>query len=155
MALAVKNLPASAGDVRDAGLVPESRRSAGGQHYNPLQYSCLENPMDRGAWRSTGSQRVEHNWSDFNKTHSFTYLKRPSQPVSFLPLPCPSLSWDLLRSQLTVTSSGLGVSYVLLQPLPSTCHLSHAVVITRIIAWIPGSAVCCSCLLSIHSPLLS
>ena len=56
MALAVKNLPASAGDVRDAGLVPESRRSAGGQHYNPLQYSCLENPMDRGAWRSIGLQ---------------------------------------------------------------------------------------------------
>ena len=47
MALVVKNPPDSAGDVRDAGLVP---RSPGGGHGNPLQYSCLENPMDRGAW---------------------------------------------------------------------------------------------------------
>ena len=46
----VKNLLASAGDIRDMGLVPGSGRSPGGAHGNPLQYSCLENPMDRGAW---------------------------------------------------------------------------------------------------------
>ena len=46
----VKNLPANAGDVRDAGLIPGLGRSAGGGHGNPLQYSCLENPRDRGAW---------------------------------------------------------------------------------------------------------
>ena len=48
--LVVNNLPANAGDIRDAGLVPESGRSPGEGHGNPLQYSCLENPMDRGAW---------------------------------------------------------------------------------------------------------
>ena len=46
----VKNLPAYAGDIRDVGWVPGSGRSPGGGHDNPFQYSCLENPMDRGAW---------------------------------------------------------------------------------------------------------
>ena len=50
MALLVKNLPANAGDVRDAGLIPGLERSSRGGHGNPLQYSCLENPMARGAW---------------------------------------------------------------------------------------------------------
>ena len=45
----VKNPPASAGDVRDTGLIPGSGRSPGGGNGNPPQYSCLENPMDRGA----------------------------------------------------------------------------------------------------------
>ena len=49
VALVVKNLPANA-DVREAGSIPGSGRSPGGGHGNPLQYSCLENPMDRGAW---------------------------------------------------------------------------------------------------------
>ena len=50
VALAVKNLPASAGDVGDLGSIPGSGRSPAGGHGNPLQYSCLENPMDRGGW---------------------------------------------------------------------------------------------------------
>ena len=49
----VKNLLANAGDIRDAGSIPGSGRSPGGGHSNPLQYSCLENPMDRGAWLAT------------------------------------------------------------------------------------------------------
>ena len=48
----VNNSPANSGDVRDANLIPESGRSPGGGHGNPLQYSCLENPMDRGAWQA-------------------------------------------------------------------------------------------------------
>ena len=48
--LVVKNLPTNAGDIRDMGLIPRSGRSPGEGHGNPLQYSCLENPMDRGAW---------------------------------------------------------------------------------------------------------
>ena len=48
-----KNLPASAGGIRDIGSIPGSGRSPGGGHGNPLQYSCLENPMDRGAWPAT------------------------------------------------------------------------------------------------------
>ena len=48
-----KNLPANAGDVRDAGSIPGSGRSPGGRYSNPLQYACLENPMDRGVWQAT------------------------------------------------------------------------------------------------------
>ena len=47
--LVVKNLPDSAGGIRDSGLIPGSGRSPGGGHSNPFQYSCLENAMDRGA----------------------------------------------------------------------------------------------------------
>ena len=53
VALVVKNLPANAGDIRDVVLIPGSGRSPGGGHGNPLQYSCLENPMVRGAWWAT------------------------------------------------------------------------------------------------------
>ena len=53
VAQTVKNPPANAGDLRDMGSVPGPGRSPGGGHGNPLQYSCLENPMDRGAWRAT------------------------------------------------------------------------------------------------------
>ena len=47
----VKNSPVNAGDIRDVGLIPGTGRSLEGGDGNPLQYSCLENPMDRGAWR--------------------------------------------------------------------------------------------------------
>ena len=53
MVLVVKNPPTSAGDLRDAGSISGSGRSPGGGHGNPLQYSCLENPLDRGAWQAT------------------------------------------------------------------------------------------------------
>ena len=48
--LVVKNLPANAGDLRDTGSIPGSGRTPGERHGNPLQYSCLENPMEGGAW---------------------------------------------------------------------------------------------------------
>ena len=63
MALTVKNLPANAGDIRDVentGSIPGSERSPGGGHGNPLHDSCLEDPMDRGAWRAA-HQRVAKN----------------------------------------------------------------------------------------------
>ena len=53
MVLLVKNLPANAGDTRDVSPIPGSGRSPGGWHGSPLQDSCLENPMDRGAWQAT------------------------------------------------------------------------------------------------------
>ena len=53
MALVVKNPIANAGDIRDAGLIPGPGRSPGEGHGNLLQCSCLENPMDRGAWCAT------------------------------------------------------------------------------------------------------
>ena len=48
----VKNLPANAGDIEDEGSIFGLGRSPGGGHGNPLQYSCLENPMDRGLWKA-------------------------------------------------------------------------------------------------------
>ena len=62
MALVVRNSAANAGDVRYAGSIHGSGRSPVGEHGNPLQYSCLENPMDKGVWRAT-VHRVErkHN----------------------------------------------------------------------------------------------
>ena len=63
MALVVKNSPTSAQDVREVGLIPGLGRSPGEGNGNPLQYSCLENPMDRGAWWATahGVARVRHD----------------------------------------------------------------------------------------------
>ena len=51
--LVVKNPRANARDIRDVGLIPGSGRSPGGRHDDPLQYSCLGNPLDRGAWQAT------------------------------------------------------------------------------------------------------
>ena len=51
VALVVKKPPANAGDIREEGLMPGSGRSPSGGHANPLQYSCLGNPTDRGAWQ--------------------------------------------------------------------------------------------------------
>ena len=70
----VKNPPANAGDIRDTGSIPGLGRSTGGGHGNPLQYCCLENPMDRGAW-----------WAMFHRvTKSWTQLKR----LSMLSMQC-------------------------------------------------------------------
>ena len=55
----VKNPPTNEGDLRDKGLIPGSGRSPGGGHDNPLQYSCLENPMDRGAWWAIQSMKLQ------------------------------------------------------------------------------------------------
>ena len=82
VALVVKNLPANAnqGDVRDKSLIPWLGRSPGAGNGNPLQYSCLENPMDRGAWRPTV------HWV----AKSWTWLKRLSMRALPLPLfSCP------------------------------------------------------------------
>ena len=70
----VKNLPASAEDVREAGLIPGSGRSPGGGHGNPLQYSCPENPMDRGAWWATVHEvaKSQTPLNDRARTHTHT-----------------------------------------------------------------------------------
>ena len=64
----VKNPPANAGDIRDAGLIPGSGRSLGGGHGNPLQYSHLEHPMDRRAWQATVHRLTKE--SDMTKVTS-------------------------------------------------------------------------------------
>ena len=59
VALVVTSPPANAGNMTDTGLIPGSGRSPGEGHGNPLQYSCLENPMDREAWRATVHRAAE------------------------------------------------------------------------------------------------
>ena len=53
MVLVIKNLPVNMEDLRDSGSVPGLGRSPGERHGNPLQFSCLENPMNRGTWLAT------------------------------------------------------------------------------------------------------
>ena len=72
-----KESTCSAGDTGDSGSIPESGRSPGGGHGNPLQYSCLENLMNRGAWQAT-VRRVAKSWTQLKwlstHTHVLTYL---------------------------------------------------------------------------------
>ena len=68
--LVVKNPPANAGDIRDEGLTHGLGRSPGGEHGNPLQYSCLENPMDRGAWRAS----VFQSWTQLKQLIMHIYI---------------------------------------------------------------------------------
>ena len=85
VALVVKNPPASAGDVRDADSIPGLRRSTGEGNGNPLQYSCLENPTDRGAWWATV----------YRVSQSRTRLKQLAAPV------CRTANYICLASQGT------------------------------------------------------
>ena len=73
--LVVKNPSANAGDIRDAGSIPGLGRSLGVGNGTPLQYSCLENFMDRGAWQGT-IHGVAKNWTWLKQlsTHSFTLI---------------------------------------------------------------------------------
>ena len=66
VALAVKNPCANAGDVRDLGSISGLGRSPGGRHGNPLQYSCLENPMDRGTWQAA-VHGVTKSWTQLKQ----------------------------------------------------------------------------------------
>ena len=67
----VKNPPANAGDVRDLGSITGSGRSPGGGCGNPLQYSCLENPMDREAWQATVHVNAQ-SWTQLKQLSSLT-----------------------------------------------------------------------------------
>ena len=82
----VKNLPAKAGDIRDTGLTPGSGRSPGGGCDNPLQYSCLENPMDRGAWKAAvhGVAEGQTQLSNFTFTFHFHALEEMATHSSVL-----------------------------------------------------------------------
>ena len=71
VSLVVKNQAANAGDLRDMGSIPGSGRSPEGGHGNPLQYTCLENPMDRGAWWGT-ARGVAKGWTWLSDGHWLT-----------------------------------------------------------------------------------
>ena len=85
----LKNLPANAEDVRDMGLIPGLERSARGGCGNPLQYACLENPMDRGAWQAT-VHGVTQSWAQPKHLSMHAcVLKREgsmSKPEAYRPL---------------------------------------------------------------------
>ena len=67
----VKSPIANVGDIRDIGLIPGLGRDPGGGHGNPLQYSCLENPTDGGAWRATLHRVAKrHDWKDLACRHA-------------------------------------------------------------------------------------
>ena len=86
--LVVKNLPATAGDWRDMGLIAVLGRSPGGGHGDPLQYSCLENPVDREAWQAM-AHRVTKSWRWLKQLSAhaccFSLLNRKSLVWMFLP----------------------------------------------------------------------
>ena len=73
LVLVVKNPPANAGDIRDTGSIPGSGKSPGEGNGNPLQYSCLENPTERGAWWATVHQ--SWTWLKQLSMHAFLHLR--------------------------------------------------------------------------------
>ena len=73
-ALVVKNQLANSGDTRDAGLTPGSRRFPGGGDGNPFQHSCLEIPMDRGAWWATIHRFFTQSWTQLKRLSMHTYI---------------------------------------------------------------------------------
>ena len=78
----VKNLPTYVGDINDAGLIPVSERSPGGGHGNPLQYFCLENPVDRGAWWAIEHELTkELDTTEQLSVHAYAHFDFSSQKL--------------------------------------------------------------------------
>ena len=129
----VKNLAANAGGIRETRLIPGSGRSLGGGHGNPLQYSCLENPKDRGAWLATvhGFTKNQTLLSDLAhsnigtspwwKLYMFLWRRALQIPYERLPnefleprsLSNGSLPLELIRNGLETTLSHLGFKHFL------------------------------------------
>ena len=80
MVLVVKNLPANAGNVRDAGSIPGLGRFPGRGNGKSLQYPCLENTMERGAWQAT-MHREAKSWTRLEVTQHVVYRVLPSPTI--------------------------------------------------------------------------
>ena len=100
----VKNPPANAGDIRDVGLIPGSGRSLEGGHSNPLQYSCLENPMDRGAWWATvhGVTKSQTRLSDYHFHFLMTNLDSILKSITLLTKVCTVKSYGFFSSHVWI-----------------------------------------------------
>ena len=102
-----KNLPANAGDIREAGLIPRLGRSSGVGNGNPPQYSCLENSMDRGDWRaivhgvaeSDTNEATQHAWS-FLATLYFRFLNFNGDGTKRVSSPLRAFPWKLEKFSL-------------------------------------------------------
>ena len=97
-----KNSPANAGDVRNMGSIPGLGRSPEGRRGNPLQYSCLKNPMDRGAWRATvhGVAKSGTRLSDLAHVHAQSWTPEPAYQDQ---APC----WEECKCEWSMASSNI------------------------------------------------
>ena len=90
-----KNPPTDAGDIRDVSLIPKSEIPPRGGHGNPRQYSCLENPMDREAWRATAHE-VAKTERVHTRAHTHTdMLKVKVKATQLCPTLCDPMSMDM------------------------------------------------------------
>ena len=112
VALVVKKPPARAGVTKEVGLIPGLGRSPGGGHGNALQYSCLEHPMDRGAWSATvhGSQRVGHDQGDL--VCPFPTCSPAAPTCLFCTSVSPLPPWKLAHLYRFSNTGDLGSSFV-------------------------------------------
>ena len=128
MVLVVKNLHVSAGGIRDTGLIPGSGRSPGEEHDNPLQYSCLENPMNRAAWCVT-VHRVTESWTQLKQfsTHARIYfsqhcfLKRHLSPQYVFLAPLSKINWPYTYRHTSGLYSVLLVYMTVIRLVPCCC----------------------------------
>ena len=103
--LSGKESACNAGATGDWGLISRSGRSPGGGHGNPLQYPCLGNPMDRGAWQAT-VRGVSKSWTRLSSTHLAAFFHMAFAPPT---LPHPGCPWPLrATSRLPVWFGGRG-----------------------------------------------
>ena len=116
-ALVVKNLPANAGDLRDPVSIPESGRPPGEGNGNPLQYSCLENPMDRGAWWVTVPGIAESDTMEQLSIHILVLALN-------VPYSHPKETWMVDQPIQRFESRQSNVQMVFLNPA-CTFHFNH------------------------------
>ena len=134
MALVVKNLPVNAGYIRDAGSIPGLGRSPGRGHVNPLQYSCLGNSMDRGAWWATvhGIEKSQTQLKQLSmRTSSFAemFVRRPVLHSSLL---WNTVKHHLLQEAFPDLGLGLGTLSLLLLPCSSSQNIAHLCLLNRL-----------------------
>ena len=122
---AVKNMPATA---RDTGLIPGSRRSTGEGNGNPLQYSCLENPMVRGAWQATvhGVTRYRHNLATKppHQKQQFHFLGPLDTGISCTLFVC-ARQWDTLHGEHLIGSPLSESQKTCYKPIAHSKHLRN------------------------------